>query len=262
MIKIIVITIIILLVIGNIFTYPLQQFFLFQPVVLDQDYRFHFKSSFKEINLKTEDGGNINALHFKNSNAKGVIIYFHGNAGNLVRWGQLNDEFSELGYDLFIMDFRGFGKSTGKLSESSFYKDAEQCYDYVSQQYDANQTIIYGRSMGSGPASYLASKIDAKHLILETPFYSIKNLFYTYYPLLPRLFIFKFRFPNFSYLKTVNFPITIFQGTDDFVVPYKGSKKLKEVLKPSDEYITIEGGTHSDLVIFEQYQDKLAEILD
>jgi fermentation-respiration switch protein FrsA (DUF1100 family) len=129
------------------------------------------------------------------------------------------------------------------------------------QQYDSQDIVIYGRSMGSGPASYLASQVQAKHLILETPFYSMKSLFSSYYPFLPPWFSFKFKFKNFKYLKTVKYPITIFHGTNDIVVPFKGSLKLKKVLKKSDEFIVIEGGTHNDLNIFHAYKNKLNEIL-
>ncbi|NNK80723.1 MAG: alpha/beta fold hydrolase, partial [Flavobacteriales bacterium] len=211
MTKVIYITLIVLLiliVIGNIFTYPMQHLFIFRPDVIEKDYRFSFDNDFEEVNIETEDGGNINALHFKRPNSKGVVLYFHGNSGNLIRWGELNDEFGSMDYDLFIMDFRGFGKSTGKLTESAFYQDAELCYRYISEQYEPENIIIYGRSMGSGPASYLASKVDARHLILETPFHSIKSLFYTYYPFLPRVFIFKFRFQNFKFLEQVEYPVT------------------------------------------------------
>lgn len=251
----------VLLITGNVFTYPLQHLFIFRPDVLEQDHQFAFDSAFEEVDLKTADGGKINALHFKDPKAKGVILYFHGNAGNLVRWGELNDQFRAQGYDLFIMDFRGFGKSTGKLSERLFYQDAEQCYAYVAEQYPADEIIIYGRSMGSGPASYLASQVEAKHVILETPFHSIKDLFYAYYPFLPRMFVFKFSFSNYQHLKKVDAPITIFHGSNDFLVPQDGSLKLKEVLKPGDAYVSIAGGTHNDLFIFAQYQDTLSEIL-
>lgn len=253
---------VVLLFIGNLFTNPLQQYFIFQPVVLEQNYQFFFENNFQEVNLKANDGGIINALHFKEENAKGVILYFHGNAGNLVRWGELNDEFRIHGYDLFIMDYRGFGKSKGTQNEKAFFEDAIRCYQYLTDYYSNDEIIIYGRSMGSGPASYLASKISVKHLILETPFYSMAGLFQSYYPILPNLFSFKFKFKNFKYLKQVKYPITIFHGTNDFVVPYAGAKKLQESLKESDEYITIEGGTHNDLNIFHAYQSKLSEILN
>jgi predicted alpha/beta-fold hydrolase len=146
-----------LLFIGNLMTYPLQHFFVFRPIELAPDYEFKFKNSFEEVNLKTDDGGIINALHFKEPGPKDVILYFHGNTGSLMRWAELNDKFRKLGYDLFIMDFQSFRKSTGPMSEKAFYNDAKQCYQHVVKQYDVNEIITYGRSMGSFPASYLAS---------------------------------------------------------------------------------------------------------
>ncbi|MBT8195262.1 MAG: lysophospholipase [Bacteroidia bacterium] len=259
---IILIVILALLVLGNILTNPLQHHFIFYPQALEKDYTYSFANNFEEVNLNAEDGGLINAIHFTEPGAKGVVLYFHGNADNLVRWGELNNGFKELGYDLFIMDFRGFGKSKGKQTQKAFYNDAILCYEYVSKKYDSNQVIIYGRSMGSGPASFLASNVNAKHLILETPFYSMASLFKSYYPILPELFSFKFKFKNSKYIKEVKYPITIFHGTNDFIVPIEEASKLKNVLKESDEFITIEGGSHNDLNIFHAYQSKLSEIFN
>lgn len=251
-----------LFLMGNLWTYPLQQFFIFRPERLADDYKFKFNYAFEELSLPTSDGGLINALLFKSKNSvgKSAVLYFHGNADNCQRWGQVHRNYTDAGYDFFIMDYRGFGKSKGKQSQKNIYRDAQLCYDFLRDKYEANEIIIVGRSLGTAMATYVASKNQAKRLILESPFYSMKDLFYNYYPFLPRLFLFKFPFPTNRYLRKVQCPVTIFHGTDDYVVHYESAVKLKKYLKKEDEFVSIEGGSHSDLETYHIYREKMKEI--
>ena len=140
-----------------------QENMLFQKVTLPQDYSFSYKQPFEELFLETEKGAKINALYFKIANPKGVILYFHGRGGNLAhRWGHIFREFTCRGYDFFIMDYRGFGKSQGKLSEKALYLDARKCYEFLKEHYREDQIIIYGCSLGTGIATHVAS-LTLKH---------------------------------------------------------------------------------------------------
>lgn len=255
-----------LLALGNILTYTLQFYILFRPQSLDPNFSFKFAYSFEEVNLTTTDEGKINAIWFKKNgkkSEKGVVIYFHGNVGNLSKWGHVyGSQFHETGYDLFIMDYRRYGKSTGKVSEKHFFEDAQEVYRFVNEHYASEQIIIYGRSIGSGCASYLASKVKAKRLILETPFSSVPELFHTYYPFLPKLFLFRFPFKNKEHLKKVDYSITIFAAGADMVTPLRSSTPLKTSLKETDEFIIIEGAGHSNLWMFDEFREKLAKRLE
>ena len=142
-----------------------QEKLIFRPITLPQDFVYNFSNPFEELFLKAEDGAVINALHFKKENPKGIILYFHGNAGNLARWGKITEFFVEKDYDVLVMDYRTYGKSTGKLSEQALYSDAQMCYNYVLKQYEESEIIVYGRSLGTGMATYLASNNNPKQLI-------------------------------------------------------------------------------------------------
>ena len=244
-------------------TYTFQHKFIFKPNPLPLDFEYSFSQSFEELTIETPKEGILNALFFPTDadTSKGVILYFHGNKGNLTRWGKVHSRFTDLGYDFFVYNYRGYGKSRGRLSPSNLYSDARFMYDYLKQNYPAEKIIIYGRSMGSTFATNLASKEKAKHLILETPFESIKGLFYTYYPFLPPVFIFKYPMHNSKYLEEVNYPVTIFQGDNDWIVPLRSAAKLKKCLKPKDEFILIPGGGHNDLGEYDLFNNKIKEIL-
>lgn len=101
-----------------------QEKLIFLPTVLEQDYKFEFNHEFEEVFLETDTDAIINAIHFKVENPKGVIVYFHGNAGDLDRWGTIAEYFVKRDYDVFIMDYRTYGKSVGPLTEEAFYHDA------------------------------------------------------------------------------------------------------------------------------------------
>jgi fermentation-respiration switch protein FrsA (DUF1100 family) len=242
--------------------YFLQERILFLPTVLEQNYQFQFNKPFEELNLKTDDGAKLNAIHFKIDNPKGVILYFHGNAGDLSRWGTIAEYFVEKQYDVLIMDYRTYGKSTGKLSEAVFYTDAQLFYNYLKDRYNENDITIYGRSLGTGIATNLASKNNPKQLILETPYYSILDVAKDRFPVFPVKKLLKYQFPSHQFIKEAKCPITIFHGTEDAIVPYASAEKLfKAAPKLQTTFISIEGGNHNNLSNYEAYSDPINHFL-
>ncbi len=241
--------------------YFFQEKLLFLPTTLEQDYQYEFAHPFEELFLKTEDDVTINALHFKVNKPKGVILYFHGNAGDLDRWAKITEYFVAMQYDVLVMDYRTYGKSTGKLSEQGFYIDAQYCYNHLLKQYSENEITLYGRSLGTGIASFVASANQPKQLILETPYYSILDVAQYRFSMFPLKQLLKYRFPTFEYLPKTNCPITIIHGTDDSVVPYASGKKLSELPVDDLKFITVEGGDHNNLIEFEDYHEVIKTIL-
>ncbi len=242
--------------------YFLQEKMLFLPTALEQDYQFQFEQPFEEVFLNPSENVSINAIHFKVEEPKGVILYFHGNAGDLSRWGTIAEFFVKKNYDVFIMDYRTYGKSTGKLSEQAFYDDAQFCYDYLLKQYPENEIILYGRSLGTGIATYLASKNQPRQLVLETPYYSILDVAKHRFPIFPMERLLKYKFPTNEFIVDANCPITIFHGTADGIVPFSSAEKLYGVAsKNSTQFIKIDGGGHNDLVDFEAYNNGIDGIL-
>ena len=137
-----------------------QRKLLLYPEKLPQNYPFRFDTPFEELFLKVDEEVTLNALYFehKSHDKQGVVLYLHGNAGSLAGWGDVASDFVGLGYDVLLVDYRGFGKSTGQLySEKDLFADAQFCYNYLTSKYTADEIVIYGRSLGSGPASYLAT---------------------------------------------------------------------------------------------------------
>ena len=238
----------------------MQEKLLFHPDKLQLDHKYSFDIPFDEINYQTEKGVTINALYFKAPASKGVVFYLHGNAGALDSWGSVAGTFTNLGYDLLIIDYRGFGKSTGKMSEKGLFSDAQAVYTKLREKYPEDKIVVYGRSIGTGIASYVAAHNSPGKLILETPYYNLRDLVKNLYPVAPG-FLLRYSFKTNEYLPKVKCPVYVFHGTEDEVIYYDSSIKLQKLLKPGDTLFTIQGGRHNNLSAFESYHKGLKQAL-
>jgi len=242
--------------------YFIQDSILFRPTVLEQNFEFKFTHPFEELFLKPNEDAVINALHFKNEKPKGVILYFHGNSGDLSRWGKVTEYFVEKNYDVLVMDYRTYGKSTGQITEKALYQDAKFCYDYVKEQYDEKDIIVYGRSLGTSFATYVASVNNPKHLILETPYYSMVDVARTRFPFFPIKYLLKYKLPTYSYINNVNCNTLVLHGTKDKVIRIKSAIKLYESASQKlTKFITIEGGYHNNLIEYSEYHEAINNVL-
>jgi fermentation-respiration switch protein FrsA (DUF1100 family) len=245
----------------NASLYLLQDKILFRPTVLEQSHQFQFTHKFEEVFLTTEEHAVINAIHFKVENPKGVILYFHGNQGNLQRWGSITEYFVNKQFDVFIMDYRTYGKSTGALNEPALYKDAEFMYNYVKKLYPESNIVVYGRSLGTTFATYVASRHNPKMLILETPYYSMVDVAKNRFPLIPVGQFMNYHFPTYKFINDVKCNISILHGTSDKVVPFSSGEKLYQTSpKTRTSFISIEGAKHNNLIDFEAYHREIDAI--
>ena len=237
-----------------------QNELIFRPEVLAADFRFSFPQSFREVNVPV-DGANLNALHFTVAQPRGVVLFFHGNAGSLRRWGEVAESFTGRGYDLFAFDYRGYGKSSGKIkTERQLHDDADRIYAYLRERYPAENIIVYGRSLGSGIAAQLAVRHTPKILILETPYFSLKDLTASIYPYVPS-FLLKFPLRTDLALPQVKSPVYLIHGTRDAVIPYPSSERLLPLIASAKEMVTIPDGEHNGLRLTPTYNAALDRFL-
>jgi pimeloyl-ACP methyl ester carboxylesterase len=237
-----------------------QEKFIFFPQKLDPSFQFSFRESFQERFFLTMENVRIHALHFKVKNPKGLIYYLHGNAGSLQGWGTVAADFTPHHFDVLMIDYRGYGKSNGQISEKTLLHDALVIFDSLTNEYLEDDIIVYGRSLGTGVASYVASQRNPGLLILESPYYNIPDAAKSHFPWFPSALL-RFKFRNDLYLKKTRCQVFIFHGSRDEVLDVKGSYKLQPLLKPADRLIIIEGGQHNDLSLFDEYQEQLVKIL-
>lgn len=242
----------------------MQDKFLFHPEKLSAAYVYRFDVPFQEINIPFNDTDTVNMIKFfpVDSIRRGVVIYYHGNMANIERYAKFADNFTKFGYEVWMPDYPGYGKTTGKRTEKKMYEQALQIQKMAAATYSKDSIVVYGKSLGTGIAAYVASQSHNKKLILETPYFSIPSLFSCYAPIYPTSKMANYKMPTNDFLADVNYPIIIFHGTEDDVIPFRNAAKLKAILKSTDEFISIEKGKHNNLNDFDLYKQKLDSLLN
>lgn len=258
----------ILLILGiyvviSIALYYLQDYMLFKPEKLPKDFQFNYENQdIKEYNLETRDGATINGLLFKpKQESKGIVLYLKGNSKSIKGWGKFAVDFTRLGYNVLMVDYRGFGKSTGKRSQKAIKRDLQLIYTKIKERTKEDNIILYGRSLGSGFAAKLASINNPRLLILDAPYYSLTKVTARYMPFMPLSILLKYPLPTYKWLKYVRCPIHIIHGTHDKLIPFKTSVKLSKVNPKLTKLHTVIGGGHKNLNNFESYHQTLEDIL-
>lgn len=258
----IIIVIVSIYVITNVVVYFFQEKFLFKAEKLPSDFEFKYPNQkSQEHNLYIGDDIRINGIHFSIPEPKGVILYLKGNSRSIKGWGKFAVDFTRLGFDVVMVDYRGFGKSVGKRSEKDIKDDMQKVYEILKKRVDEKYIIIYGRSMGSGFATKLASKNNPRMLVLESPYYSMTKMAKRYIPFMPASLILRFPLKTYKWIKYVKCPIKIVHGTSDRLIPFKSSLSLSKINPEVTRLYSVIGGGHNDLHTFEEYHRMLEEII-
>ncbi len=254
-----IVTVVYILACGLLFS--CQEKLIFFPEKLDKNYKFKYEQVFEEKNILTPEGIKLNCLLFRADSSKGVILYLHGNGGSLSTWGSVAKNYTRLNYDVFIIDYPGYGKSEGKIhSQEKLYTNLQTVYDTVKKLYTEDKIILLGYSIGTGPAAKLASTNSPRLLILQAPYYSLTDLVRHMYPIVPS-FLLKYKFKTFEYIKDCKMPVIIFHGDKDEVIYYESSLKLKMNFKKQDTLITLKGMNHNGMTNNKDYLEAIKVIL-
>lgn len=234
---------------------------VFQSARLSPDYKFDYQQQFEEVNIKSFDGVTLNGLLFKAANSKGLVFYLHGNAGTLETWGKIAGIYTSRGYDIFILDYRSFGKSEGQIeNEEQLNKDVSLVYKTMDKKYPEHKIIIAGYSIGSGLATILAAENKPKALILQSPYYSFTELSAGKVPFFPN-FMKKFTLETYEYLPKIKVPIYIFHGMKDQLISYQNSVRLHALLKGRGHFFPLKDQEHIGMNENDDFQEQLDVIL-
>jgi pimeloyl-ACP methyl ester carboxylesterase len=246
----------------NVIVYFLQERLIFKPEMLPDDFEYQYQNQvFEEYNIEVDDDININGIHFKVKQPKGIVFYLKGNSRSIKGWGKFAVDFTRYGFDVLMIDYRGFGKSTGIRTEAGIKKDLQIIYNELKKQVDEKYIILYGRSLGSGFAAKLASVNTPRMLILDAPYYSVRHIAKRFLPIMPMALLLKFPVRTYQWVAYVNCPIKIIHGTNDKLIPFKTSIKLSKINPDNSRLYPVIGGGHNNLHTFPQYHRFLEEIL-
>jgi pimeloyl-ACP methyl ester carboxylesterase len=232
--------------------YLLQERIIFPGDPLPPDHVFRFDQAFEEVTIPVP-GATLSALHFRQPSPRGLVFFIHGNAGNLETWTTGVDFYRRVGYDLFIFDFRGYGKSTGRIeSEAQLAADVRAAYDRVAPRYRDVPIVVYGRSLGTALAAQLAAQTQPALLVLVTPYTSLGAIARRAYPWAPGALL-KYPLRTDAAIDAVRSPILFVHGTRDLLIPVTESRALLARAKAPAELLTIEGASHNDVHEFPLY---------
>ena len=241
--------------------YLVQERFIFKPEKLHQNFKYKYDAPFRELFFDVEPGVRINGLHFYVDKPLGLVLYFHGNSRSIKGWAKYATDFYRYQYDVILVDYRGFGKSTGKRTEKDMLKDMQFVYNTLAATYRENHLIVYGRSLGSGFAAHLASENSPRYLILDAPYFSFKKVAERFLPILPMKLLLRFHMRTDKWLPKVNCHTYILHGTKDWLIPIHNSEKLKALNPRKVTLIRITGGGHNNLPSFPEYHNFIRDIL-
>ncbi|MBS1919469.1 MAG: alpha/beta fold hydrolase [Bacteroidetes bacterium] len=241
--------------------YFLQDKFIFKPEKLKQDFQFKYNIPFEEYFFDAAPGVRINGLHFYREEPKGLILYFHGNTRSIKGWAKYARDFYRYDYDVVLVDYRGFGKSTGKRNEKEMLGDMQYVYERLVEKYTEQHLIVYGRSLGSGFAAKIASDNNPRYLILDSPFYNFTRAVERFLPLLPVRFVLRYHLRTDKWMQKVNCHTYIIHGTKDRLIPIRHSEALQKLNPGKITLIRIHGGGHNNLPSFDEYHNFIRDIL-
>jgi pimeloyl-ACP methyl ester carboxylesterase len=251
--------IIIGIVVLSVAAYLLQEKLIFKPEKLKQDFIYKYDVPFEELFFDVEPGVRINGLHFTVDKPLGLILYFHGNSRSIKGWAKYARDFYRYNYDVVLVDYRGFGKSTGKRNEK--LSDMQFVYNRLHEKFPEHHLIVYGRSLGSGFACKIASDNKPRYLILDAPYFSFKKTIERFLPMLPVKYVLRFHLRTDKWIKHVNCHTYILHGTSDWLIPISNSEKLQALNPGKITLIRIKGGKHNNLPEFPEYHNFIRDIL-
>jgi pimeloyl-ACP methyl ester carboxylesterase len=244
-----------------IIVYLVQEKFIFKPEKLRPDFLYQYNVPFKELFFDIEPGVRINGLHFYVKDPNGLILYFHGNTRSIKGWSKYAKDFYRYNYDVVMVDYRGFGKSTGVRNEKEMLNDMQVVFDTLASQYHEQHIIVYGRSLGSGFATKLASDNSPRYLILDAPYYSFRKAVQRFLPIFPMRYVLRYHLQTDKWIRNVNCHTYILHGTKDWLIPIKHSEKLQALNPRKITLIRIHGGGHNNLPSFPEYHNFIRDIL-
>jgi hypothetical protein len=237
-----------------------QERLLFKPVPLPQQARLSVEPDVSEAFVEVP-GARLSVLELRRPDPDGVVFFLHGNSGNLKEWFTNVGLYRRANLDLVMLDYRGFGKSTGRIeSEAQLHADVEAVWQAVAARYEGKRVIVYGRSLGTGLAAAWAARHQPQLTILVSPYASMSELAALHYPWVPQA-VLRYPLRSDDAVARIRSPVLLVHGDRDALIPLAHSEFLARKA-PSARLVVIPGAAHADIHKFAGYQAALADALD
>ncbi len=202
---------------------------------------------YEEVSLITDDGVKLHGWFVPAPEARAVLLYFHGNAGNISYRLERIALFQRLKLSVLIVDYRGYGRSAGHPSEEGTYRDATAAWRYLMNERAVapGKVVVFGRSLGAAVAAQLATQVSPGAVILESGFTSLPDLGAEAYPWLPVRWLTRFNYSVKEYLTKIHHPVLVIHSRGDELIPFRHGQELYAAANPPKQFLEIRGG-HND----------------
>lgn len=245
-------------------------FYLLQPAMIFLPSRQLYATptewglEYEDVWLSTEDGVRLHGWYLPRSGARRVLLFFHGNAGNISHRQASIEIFHRLGLNVLIVDYRGYGRSEGRPSEDGLYRDAAAAWGYLVRERGvaAADIIVFGRSLGGAVAGWLAAEVRPGALILESTFSSARDFVTQTYPLLSWVIVRRYEFDTAARLAAVRCPVLVLHSRDDEIMPYALGERLYQAARPPKVFNELRGDHNGGFMLSQPgYEQGLAAFI-
>ena len=206
---------------------------------------------YENVALVTSDDERLHGWYVPATNRRGVVLFFHGNAGNISHRLDSIGIFHQLGLDTLIIDYRGYGQSTGKPTEQGTYLDAEAAWSYLVDErgIPADEIIIFGRSLGGAIGAWLGAQHTPAAVIIESSFTSGVDMARRLYPFLPARLITRLRYPVAEYVSQLDCPVLVVHSRDDEIIPFEMGRSVYAAVKQRKSFLELRGDHNNGFFI-------------
>lgn len=239
------------LVMLNGYMYLQQPSMIFFPYpTLDQT-PAEWGYNYEDVFLDTEDGVRLHGWYIPHHGSRQVLLFFHGNAGNISHRSASVEIFHRLGLNVLIFDYRGYGLSQGKPDEHGLYEDARAAWHYLinEREFEPEDTILFGRSLGGAVAAELATQIQPRGLILESTFSSARDVANAVFPVLSRLILLRYDFSTAAHVGLVTCPVLVLHSPDDEIIPFRLGEKVFQAANEPKSLVKMRGDHNSGFLV-------------
>lgn len=219
---------------------------------------------YEDVTFATADGVLLHGWYIPAPGARRVLLFFHGNAGNISHRGDSIAIFHRLGLDVFIIDYRGYGRSEGKPSEHGLYADAAAAWDFLTRtrHIPPEDIVIFGRSLGGAVAAQLAAQVQPGALILESTFSSARDVAHDLFPLLSRLVVLRYEFDTVKHLRTIRSRVLVLHSPDDDIMPFSLGEQVYRSARQPKQFVRLQGDHNTGFLLSQpDYEKALRDFL-
>lgn len=220
---------------------------------------------YRDVELRTADGETLHAWWLPHERPRATVLFLHGNAGNISHRLESLEVFHQLGLQVLILDYRGYGRSTGKPSEAGLYRDAQAGWEWLTRErgVEGRNIILFGRSLGGAVAAELATRVDAAALIVESVFTSVPDIGAELYWWLPVRWLSRLQFDTADAIRNTELPVLVVHSRDDEIIPFAHGKRLHDIAGERGTLLEIRGGHNTGFIDSgERYRNGLDRFID